>query len=289
MSISPGLAVFSFSAIIKSRMNLEQLTKHQIVLLTLLVSFVTSIATGIVTVSLMDQAPAGVTRVVNQIVEHTVEKVIPSTQGASVSTTEKTVVVKDDDLAAQSIAKVQKGMVRFVVTDGKELIARGVIIDSKGAALTDRASIVASNGTTFQAILPSGERFPAVPRAGSATTSALIIMDIAVGTSTGFTPVPLADPVKLSLGQSVIRIGGNGADTVGSGVIASLPSKDTPDLIQSSVPSATHGSVLMTLFGEVIGLSTQGSQLSGSEFYTITTQPAALIPATTTPVHSSSQ
>ena len=64
-------------------MNLEQLTKHQIVLLTLLVSFVTSIATGIVTVSLMDQAPAGVTRVVNQIVEHTVEKVIPATQSAA--------------------------------------------------------------------------------------------------------------------------------------------------------------------------------------------------------------
>ena len=34
-------------------MNMEELSKSQIVLLTLLVSFVTSIATGIVTVSLM--------------------------------------------------------------------------------------------------------------------------------------------------------------------------------------------------------------------------------------------
>jgi hypothetical protein len=108
-------------------MNLEQLTKHQIVLLTLLVSFVTSIATGIVTVSLMGQAPPEVTKVVNQIVEHTVEKVIPSTQGASVASTEKTVVVKDDDLAAQSIAKVQKSMIRITITGSDLLVARGVI------------------------------------------------------------------------------------------------------------------------------------------------------------------
>ena len=38
-------------------MDLEHLNKTQIILLTLLVSFVTSIATGIVTVSLLAQAP----------------------------------------------------------------------------------------------------------------------------------------------------------------------------------------------------------------------------------------
>ena len=38
---------------------MEHLNKQQLILLTLLISFVTSIATGIVTVSLMDQAPQG--------------------------------------------------------------------------------------------------------------------------------------------------------------------------------------------------------------------------------------
>src|SRR6185295_199578 len=120
-------------------MDLEKLTKHQIVLLALLVSLVTSIVTGIVSVSLMDQAPASVTRTINQIVEHTVEKVVPTTQGAA-TITEKTVVVKDDDLAAQSIASVRKSIIRIVAKGSDQLVARGVITNAKGAAITDQAA-----------------------------------------------------------------------------------------------------------------------------------------------------
>ena len=85
-------------------MDIEHLSKSQIVLLTLLVSFVTSIATGIVTVSLMDQAPPAIAQTVNRIVERTVEKAVPLGQAAStVVTTEKTVVVKESDLIVQAV------------------------------------------------------------------------------------------------------------------------------------------------------------------------------------------
>lgn len=249
------------------------MTKHQIVLLTLLVSFVTSIATGIVTVSLMGQAPVGVTKVVNQIVEHTVEKIVPSTQGAAAATSEKTVVVKDDDLAAQSIATVQKGMIRITIAGSDLLVARGVIIDGKGKALTDRAALTNAAGEKFEAILPSGERVAAVPEESAATTSALVVLNLAVGTTTGWAAVPLADQKKLVLGQSVIRIGGKGADTVGSGVVATLPNNENPTLIASSVSSATPGSVLMTIFGQLIGISTTPSLAVGTEFYTVANVP----------------
>jgi len=95
-------------------MDIERLTKMQIVLLTLLVSFVTSIATGIVTVTLMDQAPPAITQTINRVVERTVEKVVPDkSQGANVITKEVTVVVKEDDLITDSIEKNSKSVVRI--------------------------------------------------------------------------------------------------------------------------------------------------------------------------------
>lgn len=251
-------------------MDLEKLTKHQIVLLTLLVSFMTSIATGIVTVSLINQAPPGVTRTINQIVERTVEKVVPqATQGAAAVTTEKTVVVKEDDLTAQSIASVQKGIIRITARGGDQLIARGIIIDKKGMALTDRGALVSSGYETFDAILRSGERVPLTVRPASTTTS-IAIADVAVGTSTGFAPATLVDISKLQLGQSVIRIGGKGGDTIGVGVIASLPARHgegVSDTIEASIASATPGSVLLTLFGEVIGIATIDSLFLDPNFY----------------------
>lgn len=257
-------------------MDLEHLTKHQIVLLTLLVSFVTSIATGIVTVSLVNQAPPAVTSTINQIVEHTVEKVVPATQGASVAmgaqtVTEKTIVVKDDDLAAQSIAKAQKSVVRLVAKGGDYLITRGVIMTAQGTALADRDALSSSGYRQFEAILADGNRYPATVRP-SQKGQALAVVDIQVGTSTGFMPAPLADISKVQLGQSVIRIGGAGGDTVATGVVASLPADAHPGLIESSVSSATPGALLMTIFGEVVGISTGAARSIGPTFYTAPTQ-----------------
>lgn len=272
-------------------MDLEQLTKHQIILLTLLVSFVTSIATGIVTVSLMDQAPPGVTRVVNQIVEHTVEKVVPASQGAAAATvTEKTVVVKDDDLAAQSIGKVQGAVIRIVAAGGKDLVARGVIIDAKGTALTDRNALDVSGAEAFEAILSSGERVAlTVGKQVASSTSPFALLALAVGTSTGFTPATLGNISKLRLGQSVIRIGGLGSDTVGSGVIAMLPKNadGAQEMLQASVGSATPGSILITIFGEIIGITTADSAVSGSDFYTVPQTPQTTqLPSSSTSAQS---
>ncbi len=263
-------------------MDLEELTKHQIILLTLLVSFVTSIATGIVTVSLMSQVPTSVTRTINQIVERTVQTVAPSKEGAAVATIEKTVVVKDDDLTAQSIASVQKSIIRVFAKGSDDLLARGVIVDSKGGALTDRAALNASAAVSFEALLPNGKRVPlTISNANAKATTSLVLVDLAVGTSTSLSAASFADVSKLHLGQSVMRIGGKGQDTVGGGVIASLPDPtDKNAVIEASVPSSTAGSVLITLFGEIVGITTAESLLQGSDFY-------GIIPSLAVPVASS--
>ena len=55
---------------------MHELNKSQLILLALLISFVTSIATGIATVSLMQQAPASITAPINKIVQQTVQKIV---------------------------------------------------------------------------------------------------------------------------------------------------------------------------------------------------------------------
>ena len=59
-------------------MDIKDLNKSQLILLAVLLSFITSIATGITTVTLMQQAPASVTVPVTRIVRETVEKVVPA-------------------------------------------------------------------------------------------------------------------------------------------------------------------------------------------------------------------
>ncbi|MCX6740375.1 MAG: hypothetical protein NTZ49_04055, partial [Candidatus Parcubacteria bacterium] len=53
---------------------MDNLTKNQLIMLVLLVSFVTSLVTGIVTVSLVNQAPAPFTQTINRVIE----KIVPT-------------------------------------------------------------------------------------------------------------------------------------------------------------------------------------------------------------------
>jgi hypothetical protein len=59
-------------------MDIKDLNKSQLILLALLISFVTSIASAIATVSLLEQAPAPVTQTINRVVQQTIEKIVPT-------------------------------------------------------------------------------------------------------------------------------------------------------------------------------------------------------------------
>src|SRR3989344_6281491 len=126
-------------------MDLEHLNRAQIILLTLLVSFVTSIATGIVTVTLLDQAPKGVTQTINRIVERTVERVVPEVSTSQVATVkETTIVVKEEDLITDSIAKNQGTLVRILARPvalpdvPSDVVGVGIVLNTEGLVATAR-------------------------------------------------------------------------------------------------------------------------------------------------------
>ena len=100
--------------------EIKYLNKTQLILLAILLSFVVSIATGIVTVTLLQQAPPAVTQTINRVVQQTIEKVVPDyTPGST------TVVVKEDDMVVDAVTKARSNLVAVYETaDAKDYFTK---------------------------------------------------------------------------------------------------------------------------------------------------------------------
>jgi len=210
---------------------MEDLNKTQIVLLTLLVSFVTSIATGIVTVTLIDQAPPGVTQTINKVVERTIETVLPGEK--QVTTVVKEVIVKEEDLIANAVEKSSKSLVLINALDGsgsEVFLGLGVIISGDGYIVTDKNRIAGNRNNLV--IVNEKESFNAEVVSADDDTVALLkirpLEDSSEDTDKSeedilelLTPASLADSGSIRLGQSVVSLGEKG-DTVLIGIVSHL-------------------------------------------------------------------
>lgn len=255
-------------------MNMEQLTKQQIVLVTLLVSFVTSIATGIVTVALMDQAPPGVTQTINRIVERTIEKVVTepaNNNNAAAVVTRETIVVKEDDMIVESVAKNKNSIVRIYTNNRNEesqqtFIGLGTVVSKDGLIATGdvfgdlngKYLVTLDNSKFYEVkIMPKKEE--------NKFYFLKVIQD--EKNPVVFSPVTFTDSNNLKLGQTVIAWGGQNQNAVSTGIISSLgqvaqnstSATTTTQVISAlntniSLADSVSGGPLLNLSGEVIGI-----------------------------------
>ncbi len=255
---------------------MENLTKQQIVLVTLLVSFVTSIATGIVTVALMQQAPPGMVQTINRVVERTVEKVVQTPAQNAAVVTKETVVVKEDDLVVSAIDKNSPSLVRFISDGGdtrSPTLALGLVLTKDGLIAADAQR--AEQYGHYAVRLADDKIYPVEFVYTDAARTAIFRIHPADGEKLSLNIPVLADSDTLKLGQAVVYIGGEDRDTVETGLIASLkraPSKDsqstttdplTEPIIEISTsirPQENKGGILVNLSGEVVGLQTSASE-----------------------------
>lgn len=214
-------------------MQMEDLTKTQIVLLTLLVSFVTSIATGIVTVTLMDQAPSDVIKVFSRVIERKVP--IPTdTLPSKSQTPTETIVVKEEDLITESLEKNSKALVRLyeMNADEKRFVGLAVIIHADGTVVTDSAIIDSEH--TYRGVLFDGsEKLLSLVRFDPKEKTALLqfvraaedILAADAGVVV-YPSVKFADPSKFKIGQTVFILSGSVRDEAGTGILSSMQFKD---------------------------------------------------------------
>ena len=277
-------------------MDIEQLTKAQIILLTLLVSFVTSIATGIVTVTLLDQAPPVITQTINRVVEKTVERIIPGeTQSATVITKETTIVVNEEDLLTQAIEKNVGRIAKIYqhTSSGSVFVGLGVIVAKNGVVAVATDTSLITGESTFSITLSDGREFETeiFPQE---TNSPTTLLGISFTEEDGVIPagIEYGDINALKLGQTVLTISGSSRINIATGIISGLDEKEIElkvdetagednnesepiivsvlEVIETNLGSEeiNKGGPLLNIFGEVIGISTAQSRVSGAQYFT---------------------
>ncbi len=248
-------------------MNLEDLSKSQLLLLTVLVNFVTSIAVGVLTVSLLDQAPPTITQTVNRIVDHTVETISSSTPIQIIPSQPSTVVIHDEDLQTAAIAA---NVARTVSIYSKSTSTPPVAI---GTYLPKARAVATATGTDLPKealiVFPDGTAVPASLSRAGATISIYGFSDIA---KLPKVPVPLLVlKSDLKQGQTVLAIGSGGS------AITGIVSK-VDDTIHTSLTGVQIGSAAVNSSGNIIGIA-----LDSTGIFAPTEKINTLLSATSSP------
>lgn len=235
-------------------MDVKDLNKTQLILLAVLLSFVTSIATGITTVTLMQQAPASFTAPVNNVIRQTIEKI----QQVEGKTTVQTVVVKEEDLVVDAIAKNKSSI--FAITKDENnsdpsspqiSAGAGFVVSTPGVVVAD-ATLVLDKGTYY--VENDSGKF----KADFIFTDKNGFSFLKIGASVNGTDklvfaVPsFGDLDKMKIGQKILVVGKSVSSFIFDG------NKD----IKASLPSSNPGAIVLDLDGNVLGIVLSGETLS---------------------------
>lgn len=244
-------------------MEMHELNKPQLILLALLLSFVTSLATGIVTVSLMQQAPESISVPINRIIRQTVEKIVPTESGKPA----QTVVIKEEDLVVDAIAKNQSAIFSISKDSTDEIGAtvevsagKGFAVSADGTIVTDSVLVSDSKGIYF--VKNESGKFKAdfVSTNKDGFSFLKIGAPLEEKNKVAFTVPSFGDLNKMKIGQKVIFLGGTISSFIFDG------SKD----LKLNVTKSNAGGIVLDLDGDVLGIALSGDNSSFASISTIT-------------------
>jgi hypothetical protein len=253
-------------------MNIEDLSKSQLILLMVLVNFVTSIATGVLTVSLLDQAPPIVTQSVNRIVDHTIETIATSTPLAAIiapSPITKTVIQSTDSLLPAAIAADAARIVSIHSSAGTStpVIAQGTYLSKARAVVV--TTTVGQPNTVIVEFADGTSQTASLSHQGATVTIYGFGDTATLPKVASPTIVPSA---SLKAGQAVVALTTDGSAVTG------IISKVDETGVHTNLPLIPAGTTAVDLSGNIVGISmgTAGAYLPADKITT-------LLNATTTP------
>jgi hypothetical protein len=231
-------------------MEIKDLNKSQLILLAILLSFITSIATGITTVTLMQQAPTSMTTPINNVVRQTIEK-IQQVEGKT-----QTVIVKEEDLVVDAIAK-NSGVVFSVTKDGYDLEGNKIEISGGRAFAVSNSDIVVADAR----LVPGLESYYLKNSSGkfkaefiSADKGGFSFLKVGAPLDEKnklvYTLPVSGDLSKMKIGQKII--------VLGSTISSSIFEGDS----NLNVAKADGGGLVLNLNGEALGIALSGEAIS---------------------------
>lgn len=247
-------------------MDIKDLNKSQLILLAVLLSFVTSIATGITTVTLMQQAPPSFTVPVNRVIQQTIEK-IEQVEG---KTTVKTVVVKEEDLVVDAIAKNQGAvfsLTREVIGElgvPVEISAgRGFAVSADGIVAVD-ASLAPTEGIYYFKNETGKFKADFLYKDASGFSLLKIGAPLDPKSKLSFVVPSFGDIGKMKIGQKILVLGASISSYIYEG--------KSPNL---NVTKSNAGGLVINLDGEALGIAL----LNDSSFASVSLINEALKPS----------
>ena len=258
---------------------MEELNNHQMILLTMFISFVVSIATGIITVAMLQVAPETLTQTVNRVVEHTIERVVSgtttpekTTPGSTITNiTKETVYAKEDDLV---IAAVEKNQPRVVQIYGGASASTttpltiGFVVSRDGLIATEPRSLLGEGVAKESYTIIIGDKSYAaspVPGQESINMPVYFLKITKLASTDTLDSVTYGRTENPKLAQTVVVLGG----TEGAGVFKTTLSRlrfsktnSTTTPVQylvgietlPRIPDQNTGGLVVNLDGQVVGI-----------------------------------
>ncbi len=254
-------------------MNIEELTKSQIFLLTILTSFVTSMATGIVAVALMDQAPTTITQSVSRIIQTSVQPDSPDKNSQPVAAA-VAVPLKAEMPEPQkqpSISEIVQSFVPSIVRlydagSGGAFVGFGVVMDAQGTIMADVESL--GGRPSVNVVLPDGTKLKASAILRDVQHGLVFLSGVSSSsTPPQYAPARSSEAVSV-IGQEVIAVFGKESTRIASGLIVAISDGATPALSTDlNAALIERGTPLIDRAGAFVGLSTSVSRaVEGAAF-----------------------